>query len=42
MGAAKNNGFLPWESAISIGMFYNDYIRFLDICKTELKEPHIL
>lgn len=37
-GAAQDNGFLPWESTIKIGMFYNDYIRFIDICKKKLNE----
>lgn len=36
-GAVKSNGFLPWESTIRMGMFYDDYIRFLDICKVKLK-----
>lgn len=36
-GAAECKGYLPWSSGIQIGMFYNDFKKFIEVCKTKLK-----
>jgi lipopolysaccharide cholinephosphotransferase len=35
-GAAEVSGFLPWSAGIQLGMLYDDFVVFLEKCKTEL------
>lgn len=38
LGAVKCNGFLPDSYNAKVAMLYNDYLKFLDVCKTELQD----
>ena len=42
IGAARHNGFIPWDDDLDLGFLRKDFDKFVEVCKTDLPDKYEL